>query len=78
MLHQRAAQATEVFREGIEAEYFDGYKEFREKINFYLANSEARELIARKGHERSRRPDISYEARANEVVACFRNFRAAM
>lgn len=77
LLHQRTTPALEVFREGIEAEYFDNYVEFREKIRFYLANAEARELIAKKGCERSGRPDISYEARANEMVAYFRNFSAA-
>lgn len=72
LLAERTREAAEVFREGIEAEFFADPAELRRKTEYYLAHPEERERIARKGQERTRRPDLSYDARAGAVLAYYR------
>ncbi len=50
MLHQRTKEATDLFKEGVHAAYFQGVSELAEKIGYYLANPDERERTRRDGH----------------------------
>jgi len=76
LLLERTEEAKEMFREGVEAEHFADYPELRKKLDYYLKNRPARDLIARKGRERSQRPDLGYEARAQSILSEFRQLSA--
>jgi spore maturation protein CgeB len=77
LLHERTVEATAIFREGVEAEYFDSYEELRAKIDRYLADPEGLELIRRSGHRRAVRPDLSYESRAELMLATLEEAKCA-
>jgi len=68
MLADRSDDHREFFEEGKEAEYFSSDDEFRNKINFYLANESARERIAKAGHERCMTSGYSYDDRIRTVM----------
>ncbi len=68
LLHERNEEVKEIFREGIEAEFFSEYTEFRDKIAFYLKNPSARQDIAKKGYDRVHRPDLSLEHRVQAML----------
>ena len=71
-MQEATDEALELLREGVEAEYFRDYTELEQKVLFYLKNHSAREAIAKKGHERILRPDLSFEARAQAVLSEYR------
>lgn len=52
LLAERTEKHREMFQEGIEAEFFDNRQELVEKAYYYLSNPQARERIARAGHQR--------------------------
>lgn len=52
MLHEASEEAESFFRPAQEAEYFASAEELVDKVQFYLANAEARERIARAGYEK--------------------------
>lgn len=72
LLQEASDEARELFREGVEAEFFRDYAELKEKITFYLNDRAAREAIAKKGHERILRPDLSFDARAKAILSEYR------
>lgn len=51
LLAERTPVMKELYVEGKEAEYFDSSQELIDKISFYLQRNNAREQIARRGHE---------------------------
>jgi spore maturation protein CgeB len=69
MLADRTEDHCEFFEEGKEAEYFASDDEFRDKVRYYLANEEARERIAKAGHERCMTSGYSYEDRIRTVMS---------
>lgn len=64
------------FEPGAEVETFRNANELISKIQYYLADSNAREQIARKGQERCLR-DHSHKARTTWIADIFRNALAA-
>ncbi len=53
LLTDDAKEIQEYFKPGEEIETFSSPEELKSKIDYYLANDQAREKIARKGYERS-------------------------
>lgn len=60
-LGQRTAVHQALYREGIEAEFFEDADECADKIRFYQAHDSAREMIASAGYERCMGSDYSLE-----------------
>jgi len=52
MLGERTKEHLELFREGVEAEYFSNNTELLEKCKYYLKNENQRISILTKGHDR--------------------------
>lgn len=52
MLAERTIEHLQLFKEGIEAEFFDGNEELLSKVKFYLNHENARLKIARAGLQR--------------------------
>jgi len=71
MLHERNDEVAAIFKEGEEAEFFEGYEEMKKKIDYYLGHSEERERIAKKGYERIKRYDCTYEARVETILDAY-------
>jgi spore maturation protein CgeB len=68
MLAEKTNEQMQLFKEGIEAEYFDSNNELMEKIKFYLQNDNKRLEIANKGLLRCKLSDYSYQNRAKEII----------
>lgn len=75
MLHERTNEATALFKEGEEAEFFSSYAEMKEKIDYYLSHDAERERIAKAGYERAICKDYSYKARAEKVLAVYEELK---
>lgn len=73
MLHERTAEATNLFKEGEEAEFFDSYEEMKKKIEYYLGHDEERKKIADAGHARAHDPSYSYQNRVEQVFNIAKN-----
>jgi spore maturation protein CgeB len=61
MLTERTDRQTELFGEGVEAEYFSSDEELLEKIKYYLVHVEKRERIARNGYDKCIAGKLSME-----------------
>lgn len=68
MLHERSDEACEIFKEGVEAEYFGSLEECEAKILYYLKHDAARARIAKQGYARACRFDLSYDARVKVLL----------
>jgi spore maturation protein CgeB len=68
MLAQRTTEHQQLFREGVEAEFFSTHDELLNKCQYYLAHSEARSQIASAGRERCTRSDYSYDRQLNDAL----------
>lgn len=69
MLGERSKEHLELFREGVEAEYFDGDEELVRKAKYYLENEALRQDIAFRGRKRCLREPYSYDDRAEEILS---------
>lgn len=52
LLTDYCEEVVELFDEGIEIETFSSAKELKQKVEYYLANPDKREEIAKRGHEK--------------------------
>ncbi len=52
LLTDYCEEIAELFEIGVEIETFNNASELKQKVNYYLANPEAREAIARRGYEK--------------------------
>jgi spore maturation protein CgeB len=55
MLYEYSDDLNNIFKEGIEAEYFINKEEMIDKIKFYLSNDEKRIRIANNGYKKLRK-----------------------
>lgn len=68
MLAERTEEHQRLFREGIEAEFFEGFEELLVKCRHYLAHEDERRRIAENGHRRCVLGSYSNEGRLRQVV----------
>jgi len=71
MLHERSTEAMELYKEGVEAEFFGSFEELREKIDYYLAHDEERREMTDAGYKRATTPEFSYRDRARKVLQVY-------
>jgi spore maturation protein CgeB len=69
MFCEYTKDVDELFKEGIEAEYFRNKEEFIKKIKFYLEHENLRERIAENGYKKVTGHEVT--ARAKEVISVF-------
>lgn len=68
MLAERSAEHARLFRDGVEAVFFDQADELREKTRFYLDHETQRATIAAAGRTRCIESDYSYAARLRSAM----------
>jgi len=68
MLAERTDEHQRLFREGIEAEFFDGFDELLAKCRHYLAHDSERRHVAEMGHRRCVLGGYSTEGRLLQIV----------
>ena len=68
LLAERTEEHQELFTEGKEAEFFDGYDEMQDKIRYFLQHDSQRQQIAHAGHARVMGSGYAYEDRIREIV----------
>ena len=68
MLAERSDEHLSLFKEGVEAEFFDSNEEMCEKINFYKKNSSLRKKIADQGRRRCINSGYSNQKRLNKII----------
>jgi len=68
MLAQRTPELQQLFREGVEADYFSNVGELCQKAAYYLSHPVEREQIARRGHLRCLASGHSNLDRARQVL----------
>lgn len=76
MLHERTKEAMELFREGVEAEFFDSYEELKKKIDYYLGHPEERQRIAKSGYDKATTPEYSYADRTKKLLSIYESTRS--
>ena len=69
LLAERSAGHIERFREDEEAVFFSDFEECAAKIRCYLPDAEARESIARQGHERALTSGYDNDTQVRKIVA---------
>jgi hypothetical protein len=74
LLAQRTDVVQGLYEEGKEAEYFGSSEELISKVRFYLRHEEARERIARKGHQRCIASGYDVVSRMRQWVSDVREF----
>jgi spore maturation protein CgeB len=68
MLAERTSEHLSLFKEGIEAVYFDSNQELLSKVKYYLGNNVEREKISIAGRDRCKNDTYSYDDRALEIL----------
>ncbi len=68
MLAERTQEHLDHFRENVEAAYFNGVQELKERIEYYLRENKLRERIAEAGRERCLRSGYSYDMRLQMIL----------
>ena len=75
LLAERTDVMETLYEEGKEAEYFASSEELIDKIRFYLSHDEAREQIAKRGHERCLRSGYDVVSRMHQWISDIMEFR---
>lgn len=68
MLAERTSEHLELFKEGIEAEFFSSDDELLQKVRYYLDNPSKRKQIAEAGRERCLKSGYSYVERMIQML----------
>jgi spore maturation protein CgeB len=74
MLSEYSDDLNEIFREGIEAEYFRDQEEMLDKVKYYLLNDYKREKIAQEGYRRLLKKGHEIKDRAKEILDIYNCF----
>lgn len=69
LLAERTDDHASYFKEGVEAEFFDGADELISKARRYLSDKTAREAVAAAGHKRCLSSGYSQRERIGEILA---------
>lgn len=72
MLSTRTKEQSEFFQEEKEVDYFSDLKELKNKINYYIKNSDVAEKVAESGHETLLKQGYRYKDRAEEILEIFK------
>lgn len=75
MLHERTEEATALFSEGEEAEFFSSYEELKMKIDKYIGDPEKRMIIARNGYKKVISADYTYGNRVRKILKIYKEFK---
>lgn len=67
MIAERTDEHRSLFREGVEAEFFDSNEELLEKVKYYLTHGEERKQIAKAGYERCIKEGYSNQERLKTI-----------
>ena len=68
LLSEYSPELAEMYREGVEAEFFRTPEELVKKARFYLANPAAREAIAKRGYDRVHRDGHDVDSRVRRML----------
>jgi spore maturation protein CgeB len=68
LMSEYTPELASIFREGEEADYFRSTDELIEKTRWYLANPQARDAVARRGHDRVHRDGHDIDSRMRRVL----------
>ena len=68
MIAERTDEHSRLFKEGIEAEFFDSNEELLSKTRYYLKHDEERKRIAAAGYQRCIKSGYSNQQRMQEVL----------
>jgi hypothetical protein len=69
MLSEYSPELADLFREGVDADYFRSPAELAEKTDYYLRNEKARTKVAASGQQRAYRDGHDVDSRMREMVA---------
>lgn len=75
MLCEYTKEMNDLFKEGVDAEYFRSEEELLNKIKYYLNNPKRREEIANSGYERVIKDRHEVSDRANEIIYAFNKIK---
>lgn len=68
MLAERTEEHSRLFKEGVEAAYFDSKEELLEKVRYYLKHPTERQQIADAGYKRCFESDYTFKNRMSEII----------
>jgi hypothetical protein len=68
LLAERSSEHISIFDEGSEAEFFGSNEELLSKTQFYLANIDMRDTVAKNGHSRVMSDNHTYGRRAEQIL----------
>lgn len=68
MLAERTDEHLRLFKEGVEAEYFDSKEELLKKVDYYLNNETKRQQIAEAGFKKCYYSDYTFKNRMRELI----------
>jgi hypothetical protein len=68
LMSEYSPELAEMYREGVDAEFFRTPEELVEKVRFYLAHPEARDAVAKQGYERVHRDGHDVDSRVRQML----------
>ena len=68
MLAERTQEHLRLFREGVEAAYFDTDEELLRKVQYYMEHETERKAIAAAGRKRCETSGYSHHVRMRDVL----------
>ena len=68
MLAERTNEHSDLFEEGIEAEFFNSNEELLKKVNYYLLNEEKRQEVMEEGYKKCIEKDYSYDNMLERIL----------
>lgn len=68
LFSKRTNTMLELYKEGVEAEFFDSLDEFKSKIRFYLKDDSSRQSIALNGHYRAIKSGYDIDSRMTKFT----------